>query len=127
MGVSLLLSCLRPTSSFSFPDRPARSLSPLSFTQASVMGKLMSKIQLEYIKMQSDNSQYVQLVSIHAQRSGDHCDVLANPIGMHKLENYVLFNLCIRAMKAAGIIFKPFVAEKKVFTIHVRLLGTNLS
>ena len=66
----------------------------------------------------------VQIFSFHAQRSGDYCDVLADSIGMCKLENHVLFNLCIRAMVGAGIIFEPFVAEKNVFSIHVRLLGT---
>jgi len=53
--------------------------------------------------------------------------VLADPVGMRKLGNYVLFNLCIRAMDVAGVIFKPVVAEKEVLSIHVRLSGTNRS
>jgi hypothetical protein len=91
-------------------------------SQAVIEGaKVPQLLEPAHIVKEGQRLRKGHILFLNAQRSGDYCDVLADSVGMRKLENYVLFDLCIRAMKAAGIIFKPFVAEKELFFIHVRL------
>jgi hypothetical protein len=65
-----------------------------------------------------------QILSLHAQRSGDSDNVLADPAGVLQLEINVLFHLWIPAMEMTGITIKPSAAEREAFRVHVRISGT---